>query len=150
MNNLFEKEACEDIIVRINNLKNDAVPLWGTMNVAQMLAHCNVTYIMVYENVYPKPNFFVRLLLKSFVKPKVINEQSYEKNSPTAPAFKVDKNQDFEQERKKLIEYIIRTQDLGEKEFENKESISFGNLSSKEWNNMFYKHLDHHLRQFGV
>ncbi|MCJ8164098.1 hypothetical protein MKJ04_04535 [Pontibacter sp. E15-1] len=30
------------------------------------------------------------------------------------------------------------------------ESHSFGRLSSQEWNNMFYKHLDHHLSQFGV
>ena len=34
--------------------------------------------------------------------------------------------------------------------FDKKESHSFGLLSVKEWNTMFYKHLDHHLNQFGV
>ena len=34
--------------------------------------------------------------------------------------------------------------------FEGKESNSFGPLTKGEWNNMFYKHLDHHLSQFGV
>ncbi len=150
MKNLFKIENCEDIIIRINNLKEDSQPLWGKMNVAQMLAHCNVTYDMVYENMYPKPGFLVRLLLKSFVKSKVVSEQPYEKNGPTAPAFKVDVKQDFDKERRKLIEYIIKTQDLGPNEFEGKESLSFGKLTANEWNNMFSKHLDHHLNQFGV
>jgi hypothetical protein len=34
--------------------------------------------------------------------------------------------------------------------FEGKESNSFGALNSTEWNNMLFKHLDHHLNQFGV
>ena len=33
--------------------------------------------------------------------------------------------------------------------FVNKESI-FGKLNKEEWNNRFYKHFDHHLKQFGV
>ena len=41
-------------------------------------------------------------------------------------------------------------QELGVSYFENKESHSFGRLTIKEWNNMFYKHLEHHLTQFGV
>ena len=34
--------------------------------------------------------------------------------------------------------------------FDGKESHSFGPLNKTEWNNMFYKHADHHLTQFGV
>ncbi len=43
-----------------------------------------------------------------------------------------------------------KTQQLGENHFDGKESHSFGALNSKEWNNMFVKHLEHHLKQFGV
>jgi hypothetical protein len=43
-----------------------------------------------------------------------------------------------------------KTQNLGENHFDGKESHSFGKLLKGEWNNLFYKHLDHHLRQFGV
>ena len=43
---------------------------------------------------------------------------------------------------------ITKTQQLGENYFEGKESNSFGKLTASEWNNMFYKHLDHHLSQF--
>ena len=57
---------------------------------------------------------------------------------------------DFEAEKKKLIDYILKTQQLGENAFDGKESVSFGSMTKIEWNNMIYKHLDHHLCQFGV
>jgi len=49
-----------------------------------------------------------------------------------------------------LIAYIKKVQELGEEYFEGKESHSFGPLTCKEWNNMFFKHIDHHLNQFKV
>jgi len=49
-----------------------------------------------------------------------------------------------------LIDYIEKTQQLGETHFDNKESHSFGRLTETEWNIMMYKHLNHHLNQFGV
>lgn len=57
---------------------------------------------------------------------------------------------DFEKEKSKLIGYIKQTQEEGADSFDGKESHSFGVLNKAEWNNMFYKHLDHHLTQFGV
>ena len=62
--------------------------------------------------------------------------------------MKDEKN--FETEKKRLLDYIRRTQELGEGYFDGKESMSFGKLSKTEWNNLFYKHLDHHLKQFGA
>jgi hypothetical protein len=43
-----------------------------------------------------------------------------------------------------------KTVDLGEAHFDGKESLSFGKLTASQWNTMFYKHLNHHLTQFGV
>jgi ectoine hydroxylase-related dioxygenase (phytanoyl-CoA dioxygenase family) len=53
-------------------------------------------------------------------------------------------------EKERLIGFIRQVQALGAQHFDGKESHSFGVLNSKEWNNMFYKHLNHHLEQFGV
>jgi len=105
---------------------------------------------MVYTDKHPKPNFFMKFILKLFVKNSVVGEKPYKRNSQTAPAFLITDTRDFEKERKRLIDYLNQTQALGAKSFDNKESNSFGKLSIKEWNNMFYKHLDHHLTQFGV
>lgn len=148
--NIFTKEVSDSIIQRINNLTPATTAKWGQMNVAQMLAHCNVTYEMVYENKHKKPNAFVRFILKMLVKPKVVGESSYPQNGSTAPQFIIKDAKDFEAEKKRLIAHINKTQQLGENHFEGKESHSFGALNKTEWNNMFYKHLEHHLRQFGV
>lgn len=148
--NIFTKEVSNTFIERISALKNNTQPSWGKMNVAQMLAHCNVTYEMTYENKHPKPNFLMKIILKLFVKKVVTSETPYKHNSRTAPAFIINDSRDFETEKNRLINYIEKTQQLGEAHFNNKDSHSFGTLDKTEWNNMFYKHLNHHLTQFGV
>ena len=148
--NIFTKDISEKTIQRINQLKPDTKPNWGKMSVDQMLAHLNVNYEMVYEDIHPKPNFFMRLILKAFVKKIVVNEAPYKKNSQTAPAFLIKGSRDFDEEKARLVGYINKTQALGEGHFDGKESLSFGVMNKDEWNNMFYKHIDHHLTQFGA
>jgi hypothetical protein len=148
--NIFLLSDANEVITRIQQLNPDSQPLWGKMAVGQMLSHCNVTYEMVYDNIHPKPNSIVRFILKLFIKNTVVNEVPYKHNSSTAPQFIIKDTKDFERERVRLVNYIYKTQELGEAYFDGKESHSFGVLTKNEWNNMFYKHLDHHLRQFGV
>lgn len=148
--NIFTKSVAEGVIDRINQLTASTQPKWGKMSVDQMLAHCNVTYEMVYEDKHPKPNTFVRFILKLLVKGKVVSEEPYQQNGQTAPQFIMKGDKDFDVEKNRLINFIKKTQELGEGHFEGKESHSFGALNKTEWNNMFYKHLNHHLTQFGV
>jgi hypothetical protein len=148
--NIFTPEVSNQVISRINQLTANTTAKWGTMNVAQMLAHCNVTYEMVYENMHKKPNAIVKLIIKLLVKKAVVTEAAYKKNGQTAPQFLIKGDKNFEVEKQRLINYIIKTQQLGEAHFDGKESHSFGVLNKTAWNNMFYKHLNHHLSQFGV
>lgn len=121
------------------------------MSVAQMLAHCCVSYELVYEEgKHPKPNAVMKFIIKLMAKGTVVGETPYKKSLRTAPAFIITDEKNFEAEKTRLIQFIFKTQELGENYFDGKESHSFGVLTKAEWNNMFYKHLDHHLRQFGV
>jgi len=150
MKNIFDKKVTEEIIARIDQLTPETQPVWGKMSVAQMLAHCNVTYEMAFEDKHPKPGMVVRWILKAFVKQGVVSEKMYPKNSRTAPQFIITDQREFEKEKTRLLAYILKTQQLGASNFEGKVSHSFGTLTSKDWNNMFIKHLEHHLGQFGV
>ena len=150
MKNIFTKEITEGVVARIEDLTSQTQPIWGKMSVAQMLAHCCVTYEMVYTDKHPRPNAFARFLMKTLIKNIVTSEKPYVKNGRTAKQFVITDSKNFETEKKRLIDFITKTQQLGEQEFEGKESHSFGKLTAKEWNNLFYKHIDHHLRQFGV
>ncbi len=149
--NIFDKSVTDEIIARINSLTPEHKPAWGSMSVDQMLAHVNVPYRFVYEpEAFTKPGCIMRFILKTFVKKTVVSETPYPKNGRTAPEFIIEGSRDFEVEKSKLIENINKTQELGEAYFDGKENFSFGKLTVQEWNNLFYKHLDHHLAQFGV
>lgn len=149
--NIFDKQVSNDFIDRINRLNIQSKPLWGKMSVDQMLAHCNVSYDMYYEpQLFNTPNMFQKILLKLFVKPLVVGNKPYPRNSKTAPAFIIKGSCDFQMEKATLINNISLTQQLGSAHFEGAESLSFGKLTANEWNTLFYKHLDHHLSQFGV
>lgn len=150
MKNVFDIKDSSTLIARINQLTRDSKPLWGSMSVAQMLAHCNVTYELVFDNKHSKPNGLTKFILKLLIKNTVVNDKPYKYNSQTAPVFIIKSDKDFNVEKSRLIQYISKTQELGADYFDNKESHSFGKLNKEEWNNMFSKHLDHHLRQFGV
>ena len=150
MKNIFDTKETDLVIDRINNLSPTTRPLWGKMSADQMLAHCNVTYEMTFEDKHPKPNGFAKFMLKLFVKNTVVSNKPYKRNSRTAPQFLITNAKNFVEEKARLTDYLKKTQSLGENHFDGKESHSFGKLNKQEWNNMFYKHLDHHLTQFGV
>lgn len=147
---IFTKSVTEEVVSRIDKLTDKSQPLWGKMSVAQMLAHCCVSYEYVYDNKHKPPGKFMKFILKMFVKDKVTTEIPYKKNGATAPDFIIKEDRDFEKEKARLKDYIRKTHQLGVDFFEGRESHSFGKLNIQEWNNMFYKHLDHHLTQFGV
>lgn len=150
MKNLFTKPVAEEVIGRIEKLTPTTKPNWGKMTVSKMLAHLNVQYEMVYTDKHPKPNAFVKFMLKAFIKKAVCGPKPYAKNGRTAPQFLMKEDKNFDEEKVRLIAYINKTQELGEDYFDGKESHSFGKLSKQEWNISFYKHIDHHLTQFGV
>lgn len=150
MKNIFDQNVTAELIARLEKLKPETKQLWGNMSVSKMLAHCNVAYEMVYENIHKPPTAFMKMVLQLLIKDKITNEKPYKKNNPTAPQFIIKDDKNFDAEKKRLIAYIEKTQQLGEAHFDGKKSLSLGKMNKTQWNNMFYKHLDHHLSQFGV
>ena len=151
MQNVFDAKDAQEYINRINNLTPETQRKWGKMSVNQVLAHLNVAYDLTFTpEKFPKPSFIAKFLLSRFVKPKITNEIPYKQSLPTSPAFIIADERNFEEEKAKLIGNIQRVQQLGREAFEGKENINFGKMTAQCWNNMFAKHLNHHLDQFGV
>ena len=151
MEDVYSAKDAQNYIDRINNLTPETQRKWGKMTVDQVLAHMNVPYSFIFEpEKQKKPGMIAKFLLKSFVKPKVVNDIPYKQSIPTSPVFIISDVRNFEEEKKKLIGNIQRVQQLGREAFEGKENSSFGILTAQEWNNMLAKHLNHHLQQFGV
>jgi len=81
MKNFFDENISSELIQRINNLFSISTPRWGKMSVDQMLAHCNVAFEMVFEDIHPKPSGLKKLFLNLVVKKVVISEIPFKKNS---------------------------------------------------------------------
>jgi hypothetical protein len=147
---VYTTAVAQQFTNRVNQLQPTAQPLWGKMNVAQMLAHCNVAYELAYEKNHQRSGALMRLFLKLFVKKVVVSEKPYGRNLRTAPVFLVSSEQDFKLQQQRLLTYITQTQQNGAAFFEGRQNPGFGKLTATEWNNLLYKHLDHHLAQFGA
>jgi hypothetical protein len=81
-----------------------------------MLAYCNVTY----DSNHSKPNVFVGLMLRAFVKKKRgCGQKSYKKNRRAALVFLTNDVRDFEKEKKSSLIIFKKTQQLGEVHCDN-------------------------------
>ena len=149
MTYLFDKAKSEAIIARINKLTPSSQALWGKMNVSQMLTHCQAPLQVAMGEHHLKKNL-MGLLFGRLAKKKLVGDKPYSRNLPTAPSFLVKNERGFEQERAKLITIIERFTAGGPAVLIKTPHPFFGPLTVEEWDKSQWKHLDHHLQQFGV
>jgi hypothetical protein len=150
MKNLFEAARVGEVKQRIAQLRPDSERLWGKMNAAQALEHCSRGMEMALGDKTP-PRVFVGRIIGRMVKPKVMgNDEPLRRNSPTAKELVVQDERDLGTERERLCGLIDRFAAAGPKGCTTHPHTFFGRLTPEEWATLMYKHLDHHLRQFGV
>lgn len=126
----FDTKTTQQHLERLDKLTNETKPIWGKMNAAQMLAHLNVTYDLAYERKTSSPGFFMKWMLKSFIKDIVTGEKPYPRNSRTGKEFIISDKRDFEKEKAILIANIKDTEAKGTTYFEGRNNQAFGSLSS--------------------
>lgn len=149
MKSIYNADDNQEIIARINKLTPESQALWGKMNAAQMLSHCQAPMDVAFGDLNLKANFLMQLLGK-MVKGKMLKSAEFKKNSPTAPAFIRNEPCDFEQSKKDLIARINKFSEQGQKAIKNTKHPFFGEMTHAEWDQLQSMHLDHHMRQFGV
>ncbi|GEO11418.1 DUF1569 domain-containing protein [Segetibacter aerophilus] len=149
MKNLFQPEALEEIKQRMQKLQPNTERLWGKMEVAQMLAHCSAAMEVAVGDKHP-PRIFIGRLIGPFIKSVFTNEKPLRKSTPTDKSFLVIDQRNFEKEKSRLLELVERFSKGGPQKVTTHPHSSFGKLTPVEWSTGMYKHLDHHLRQFGV
>ena len=145
---IYDSSVNETLVGRIDALTNQSMPLWGKMSVSQMLKHLAVPYNDLLVNTSSKSPLIILGIL--FMKSTLTNEKPFRKNAPTAKNFIIKDEPDFEYSKNDLKSKMLNIHNRGKEYFEGKEHLLLGKLTAVQWNNMLYKHLDHHLRQFGV
>ncbi len=149
MRSLFDPPDRQSVLVRLGQLQSGAPRQWGKMNAAQMLAHCSVAMEMATGET-PRKQKLIGKLLSPFVRSSLLGEKPFGKNSPTDPAFIVTEEKDFEAEKQRLARLVNTFCDSGPERASAHTHSFLGRLRGEQWGVMMYKHLDHHLRQFGV
>ncbi|MCU0396810.1 MAG: DUF1569 domain-containing protein [Cyclobacteriaceae bacterium] len=149
MKNLFNSADAHELIERINKLTPQSQRLWGKMDVAQIFAHCSILLRVARGLDKPKRRF-IGLLLGPLVKNTFFGEKPHPKNSPTDKTFIVSDQKHFDSEKANLIEHIRAFSEGGPAACTTHPNPFFGKLTPDEWALGQYKHIDHHLKQFGV
>jgi len=147
MKTFFDHSAQEELRQRVEKLSAQSASHWGRMASAQMLAHCTVAFQVPVGDlqVAKHPLRFIGSIFKK----SLLGEKPFSKNSPTAKEFLVRQDCDFESEKTKFLTAF-------QKVAQGPSSVTcfnhpfFGKMTTDDWGRLLYKHLDHHLQQFGV
>ncbi|MBI1289233.1 MAG: DUF1569 domain-containing protein [Flavobacteriales bacterium] len=143
MRTLLQPSDFESIVERVNSLDGSETRLWGTMSESQMLEHCRKQIEMAIGKIptkplFPRPLQWLTKITFGYYIP-------WPKNLITAPEMVARSEDKLEIELEKLLAVVSA--------FVEAEKLYphpiFGNLTKEDWGLIIYKHLDHHLRQFG-
>ena len=149
MEHLFNNSDVSELLNRIDKLRITTLPAWGKMNASQMLAHCNIS-LETAMGLHRVPRPLSGRLMGWIFKPGALGKKPFGKNSPTDRTYIFPANLDFEKEKTKLIGSIKRFHEGGPAAVTTHPHPFFGKLTPEQWGVFQWKHLDHHLRQFGV
>nr|WP_154892525.1 DUF1569 domain-containing protein [Paenibacillus xylanexedens] len=148
MKTIFDLSAAKEILGRIDQLEQDVQPGWGRMNAAQMLAHCS-SFQDIATGKARSARSLLGIVVGKFAKPIFYNDKPLPRNMSTIPSMMIVDTREFEVEKEKLKQNIMTLQREGLKNGAFPHPF-FGRITSEEWGKGIYKHLDHHLKQFGV
>lgn len=150
MKNLFDLARAEEVKQRIARLRPDSQRQWGKMNAAQAVEHCSRGLELALGDRRP-PRILLGRIMGRIIKPKVFrNDEPLRRNTPTVKGLLIPDERDLAKERVRLCGLIDRFVASGPKSCTTHPHSFFGPLTPEEWAILMYKHLDHHLRQFGV
>jgi hypothetical protein len=149
MNSIYDKASNEAIIARINKLTSESKAVWGKMSAGQMLKHCTIASNVAFGKMDVKVNFLMKLLGK-MLKKKVFYGGDMKKNSPTAKEFIVTDSVDFEKAKSEFIGNFRRFAEEGKSSIIVMDHPFWGKMTYEDWDALMWKHINHHLEQFGV
>ncbi len=150
MKHLHDPEVVEATKRRVAQLQPGSPRQWGRMDPAQALAHC-AAGLETATGALQLPRIWFGRLIGPLAKRKALRDETpFHRNTPTARAFLISEARDLDQERARVLALIDAFAAAGPDGCTRHPHAFFGPLTPHEWAILMYKHLDHHLRQFGV
>ncbi len=150
MKNIFEQQTVNELTARINNLSGNEQAQWGKMNLYQMLVHCadNEEMMTLVRNF--KPVWIGKIFGKMSLKANIKNDNPLKPNSPTHPDLKPTGVGNIEEQKQRWINTLAQYPTKTEEDYANFKHPFYGKMNTDQISRWVYKHVDHHLTQFGV
>jgi Protein of unknown function (DUF1569) len=147
MKTIWDVSARDELRERIGRLSPTANRLWGKMSAPEMIAHLVESMRMANgEIAVPSKKLPLRFTpIKQFV----IFVAPFPKGAPTAPQLIGRSAVDWPSECGTLCRGMDQFAERG-RSAALPEHPAFGKLTARAWGRLIYRHMDHHLRQFGV
>ncbi|HEY2093983.1 MAG TPA: DUF1569 domain-containing protein [Thermoanaerobaculia bacterium] len=149
MKTLFDPADRSALEGRIRALGPDNRRLWGKMSAAQAMCHCGRP-LETAIGEKPMKQAFIGKIIMPFIRKTIFSEKPFGKSAPTDPTFVVADERELNAERDQLLTLIDRFVQRGPDAARKETHSFFGKLSGAEWGQLMYKHIDHHLQQFGA
>lgn len=149
MKTIFDAQVFEETVNRLEGLAPAAARQWGKMSPAQMLEHTART-VDIALGRGKQQQMLLGKLIGWTVRKRFLGAEPFQKNAPTGPDFVVKHEPEFEAAKARLIGLVRELHAKGEAGVEGHVHGFFGAMSGADWGRTQYKHLDHHLRQFGA
>ena len=149
MKTLFEPTAYAEILRRLDSIHAGSPRQWGKMSVSQMVEHAARTLEMASGKV-PRTQLPIGKVLSWAFRKNFVGPKPFPRNSPTGPFAIVKDEPELQAARARLKALLGELHVMGEAHCDGNVHSFFGKLSGREWGITQYKHLDHHLRQFGA
>lgn len=149
MKTIFEKTANDELLERLGKLEANSERQWGKMTPSQMMEHVARAIEMAISKE-PKKQILPGKLFSRFFRKEYLGPDPFKRNRPTGPWLIVRDEPDFESTRDRLYKLITKLYHSGESATDGDVHPFFGPLTGKQWGETQYKHVDHHLRQFGI
>jgi hypothetical protein len=131
---------------RLRSLAADKQGRWGRMTAGQMLRHVASALRMATGDLAVPPR---RTPLRLFpIKQLIVFVLPFPHGAPTAPSLVVKDAVDFDQERQTVADLLASFASRNLATWPD--HPAFGPLNRDQWGVLAWKHVDHHLRQFGV
>ncbi|MCB9896789.1 MAG: DUF1569 domain-containing protein [Planctomycetes bacterium] len=149
MDSIFDAEGRRALLARLDALRPDTPRQWGTMTPAQALAHL-VPPLEVAVGERTLPRSLIGVFLGRLVLKRALSDKPWGHGMPTDASFVVSDERDFESERERVALLLERFGTGGPSGITQGAHPFFGRMTPEQWDRLQWKHVDHHLRQFGA
>ncbi len=149
MESLFDPASRAALVARVERLRPDAPRQWGTMDAGQALAHLVVSMELA-TGERTLGRVLIGRLIGRLVLGKVLSDKPWGRGAPTHKTFVVHGARDLAAERTRLLALLRRFGEGGPERVTRAPHPFFGRLTPAQWDLLQWRHVDHHLRQFGA